>query len=80
VKFIKFIPGAMEGSLKRAVLMKFPDFSLSIIETERGLFAEIVEKKERRTFKAEIGEENLEGVVEKVMDKLGSIVEIYQKE
>ncbi len=79
MKAVKFTPASVDGGVKDSVLLEFPDFKLSLIFTEKGLFAEVLSDGSRRTFKAEVVEEEIESAVRKVMERLKDIVEVYQK-
>ena len=77
---IEFVPGVVEGSVKSGVLFRFPDFSMSLIFTDRGVFAEILEEKGRRVFRGKVKDENIEEAAQEIMKKLGEVVRIYQNE
>ncbi len=79
VKAIKFVPSTIEGGPKRSFLLEFPDFSLSLIETEKGLFAEIVRENERQTFTSKIEDVSVRKEVQAVLSRLNEIVQVYQK-
>ena len=76
---LEFKPSPVEGSPRKSVLLKFPDFSLSIIRTDSGIFAEIL-GEERKTFRAEKVDVDVSGSVDRIMEKFFQIVEIHQNE
>ena len=76
---IKFVPGTLDGSVKKGFLIEFPDFSLTLLITDKGVFAEMLKEGERRTFEGRMEKEDVSKAVTEVMERINEVMRIYRK-
>ncbi|MBR9681101.1 MAG: hypothetical protein GOU98_04765 [Candidatus Altiarchaeota archaeon] len=78
---IVFLPASMDISPEDSVVLKFPKITISLVVNKGKIYAEVLEKSKRETYKGELKDntKELEEVVSKVMEKIGSIIQINHK-
>lgn len=78
---IVFTPATMDVSPEKSFVMKFPKMTISIIVNKGKIYAEVLKKSKRETFKGGLKDNSkeLETAVSKIMEKLSSVVEINHK-
>ena len=78
MKELVFSPAKLEISPTNSFILKFPDFTLSLMFSKNKIFAEIIQKDTRNVFQGNVkkNEKKFEEIVEKLMQNLGKIIEI----
>ncbi len=78
MKEIVFSTAKLEISPNKSFILRFPEFTLSLMFNKKKVFAEIIQKKARTVFegKVEKNEKKFENAVEKLMKNLEKIIEI----
>ncbi|MBR9689289.1 MAG: hypothetical protein GOV01_00090 [Candidatus Altiarchaeota archaeon] len=73
-----FSPASLDVSPDNSVVFKFPKFTITLLDSKGKLYAEVLEKNSRKTFKCEVKDnsDELDAAVNKVMDKLNKIIEV----
>ena len=81
IKELLFEPASFEGLPEDSVILKFPTMSITVFQGGKQVFAEVLKKSSRKTFKGVVADSDrqVSDAVEKVMQKLSQVVTITKR-
>lgn len=81
MKRIVFSPDVIGKCPEKSFVLKFPQFTLSIMTVGKDVYAELVEGSSRETFKGIVDDDEKEfkKIIDNVMKELGTVIMVNHK-
>jgi len=81
MKRIVFSPDAFGQCPEKSFVLKFPQFTLSIMTVGNDIYAELIEGSSRETFKGVVDDDKKEfkKIIDNVMKELGTVLMVDHK-